>query len=320
MSTKKPPAVPEGYDPDTGEQLQADAPDATLADVAEKPNAVLVPADDDDYGGDMGAGFENQEASDVSIPMWIVLQPTSPEVNVEPVQGQPEPPRPGTWLNRTTLEYKSGREGLVFVPAITQHLMVQWIAREEDGTGGGYVGQLAMDDPISVRVRAEQPLGAYLHPTAKDEKGRPHQLVETYYVYGVALDADGDPWPGVITFSSTHIKSFKDWMYVANAIVLTKRDGSKVRGLPLFAHAWRLHTRLVKRGSLSWYVPEARLAEARAEECRLAPSSMGYQAARQVYEGVHRGELKADTGTARQDRADAAPRGEGDPDKEDAPY
>src|SRR5690242_478415 len=72
------------------------------------------------YEADRGAGFENQTAEDISVPFIEILQSNSPEVAVE------DGPRPGTLINRTTGEIFPGKDGIPFIPAVTNHVVVEW--------------------------------------------------------------------------------------------------------------------------------------------------------------------------------------------------
>ena len=287
------------HDPTTGEILEDDK-----ALVASNTGTDLVP-EDFDYGDDIGAGFENQTGADVSIPFLVVLQPGSPEI-----QGEDAVAKAGQIINKTTGDVYSGRDGFTFIPAVTQHLMVEWIPRN---SGGGLVAQHAIDSDLARRVRASQPLGAYRHPDNGND------LIETFYVYGAAVDPAGALFPAVMAFSSTHIKPYQDWMFKARSIVYPLPNGRKLTNLPLFAHGYQITTKRMDKNGNTWYIPQAAFAGGSAAESRLSPTDERYIAAKSVREAVNSGALRADTDSLKQETADTQP-SRGSRDSEQAPY
>lgn len=265
---------------------------------------------EDEYAAlaaDAGGGYENQTSEDVAVPFLVIMQPGSKEVLAEGSDV-----KAGMIMNKSTSQTILGGQGVTFIPATTRHVLVEWIPRDN---GGGYVGEFELDDPLAKRVRETQPLGAFKHPDNGND------LIETFYVYGVALDADGAPYPAVMAFSSTHIKAYKDWMFRARSIVIGLPDGRKLTKLPLWSHGYSIRTQRVDKAGNTWYIPVIGFADENAEKSRLLPSSDLYQAAKSVNEAVSSGALKAATDTL--DGAgtpvDEAPK-RGSTDTADAPY
>lgn len=259
------------------------------------------------YEEDRGAGFENQTSEDISVPFIEVLQAQSPEAMVE------DGPRPGTFINRTTGEIFSGKDGVPFIPACTQHVVVEWVPREK---GGGIVGVHELDSELIRKVRAEQPLGKYVHPTNGND------LIETFYVYGIFVPPDGSaPHPAVIAFSSTRIKPYKDWMFRARSIVINLPNGRKLTKLPLFSHRYRLTTVAAENNKGKWQTLVVRFDGDNAEAARIAPNDDLYMFAKQLCEDVNSGKRVADTSNAggRDEGVDGAPQ-RGDTGAADAPY
>lgn len=259
------------------------------------------------YEADRGAGFENQTAEDISVPFIEVLQAQSPEVMVE------DGPKAGTFINRTTGEIFSGKEGVAFIPAVTSHVVVEWVPREK---GGGIVGTYDLDDPLIVKVRNEQPLGKYTHPTNGND------LIETFYVYGLFIPPDGSaPHPAVLAFSSTRIKAYKDWMFRARSIVIALPDGRKLTKLPLFSHQYRLTTVAQENTKGKWSGLLVKFNGDNAEAARIAPNADLYVMAKGLCEDVNAGRKKADLANAgtREEQVDGAP-AKGDTGDAKAPY
>lgn len=300
----------EVIDPDTGEVLVKESKDVTTT----KGNAVAA-VDDFDFGADAGSGFDNQTAEDVSVPFMTILQPGSPQV-----QGEDAAFKAGMWFNNTTNEATSGKAGLTFIPAYTEHKMVEWVPRDK---GGGLVETHDIDSDLSKEVRAKQPLGKYKHPTNDND------LIETYYVYGVAINDDGIGSPAVLAFSSTMIKPYKDWSFRMRSIVITNpKTGQKItsKNMPMWAFCYRLTTVFVEKNGYKWFnfVPTFAGLDENKKPTAMAslvkPGSDIYMLAKSVYEGVSSGKQKADTGSLKQDDvADNAPK-KANTSSEDAPY
>lgn len=193
-----------------------------------------------DYGEHAGEGFERTTGSDLTIPFIGILQDMSPEVRKQTIEGV----RPGMILNSVTREITPAiaanhEEGIVFLPVVKQNVFVEWVPRTK---GGGLV---AMHSPTSDlvlenlakhggRSMGPMPLGT----VDKEGKGDT-ELVETVYVYGIRLDADGltpaDDIGGVISFTSTKMKVWRQWHTAMYSIKALKKP-------PLYAFRARLTT------------------------------------------------------------------------------
>lgn len=169
--------------------------------VAKKDAA--LPASVYDYGQDAGAGFEGTSGADLSIPFLSILQSNSPQVE----EDNPKGSKPGLLYNTVTRELTSGEDGIVFLPVHKELAYVEWVPRDQ---GGGFVG---LHDPNSEEVRrAIAANGGQRIGKLSMDNG--HELIETHYVYGLILDADGKESSGfaVLSFTSTKIKPCRDWL------------------------------------------------------------------------------------------------------------
>ena len=259
------------------------------------------------YEADRGAGFENQTSEDIAVPFIEVLQSNSPECQVD------DGPRPGTFINRTTGEIFPGKEGVAFVPAVTQHVVVEWVPREK---GGGIVAVHQLDSDLIREVRNSQPLGKYKHPHNDND------LIETFYVYGMFVPGDGEgAYPAVIAFSSTRIKPYKDWMFRARSIIINLPNGRKLTKLPLFSHRYRLFSAAAENNKGKWHTLVVRFDGDNAEAARIAPNDDLYVMCKQLCDDVNSGKKAADTSNAGTEEApaDGAPR-RGSTEQEEAPY
>lgn len=180
---------------------------AKKQEVAKKEAAAVEPAGFD-YGEAAGKGFEDTTAADLSVPFLSILQANSPQVADE----NPKGAKQGQLFNTVTKELIEGDAGIVFMPCHKEGpVWVEWVPRT---AGGGFVGLHAPESPeVEAAKQAEPILNDQGKPTRKLRHGD-NELIETYYVYGLVLDAEGTNVLGfaVISFTSTKIKPYRDWI------------------------------------------------------------------------------------------------------------
>lgn len=250
--------------------------DKTSTEVAVKDTNTEV-AEYGAYADYAGAGFENQTSDDYSIPFLQILQAISPQIQ------ENDALRLGMILNTVTGEVFDGKVGVTFIPATTQHQFVEWIPRD---AGGGFV---AVHETTSDLVRAcvaAQEFGTYTTPEGND-------LIETFYVYGIMIDADGNASEAVIGFSSTKIKKYKGWMTKAKTIQIPLPDGRRIPA-PLFAHRYRLKTVSEKNKKGQFFNWDAIVFDGEnAQAARLLPSDPLFQAAVGIKRLLEEGKARA---------------------------
>lgn len=296
--------------PPKGEENKGDAPNAspaagTALEVVDAVSGEIVAADDAyaGYAEDAGQGFENQTSEDVGIPFIVLAQPLSPEVQAEGSEV-----KPGTWINRGTGDVFAG--GVDFVPALTRHVYREWSSKEPSNSAP--VGDHEIDSELIVRVRRDQQFGEYTHPDNPE-----HPLIETFEVYGIQVTPEGGGVPAVITFSSTGIRAYKDWILRARSIIIALPSGKKINP-PLFSHVYRLTSKRVEKKPHVWWVPAVSFASPEgAVASRLLPSSDLYGMAKALKEAVQSGQAKVQQPT--RDGAEEALK-RADTDTEKAPY
>lgn len=224
-----------------------------------------------------GSGFENQTSDDYAIPFLQVLQGLSPQLQDN------DDLKAGMILNTVTNEAFSGKEGIVFIPATTQHNYVEFKPRD---AGGGFVAAHPVDDPmVLAAIKASEEFGKYTTPDG-------NELIETFYVYGIAIDGDGSPLQCVLAFSSTKIKKYKGWMTKAKTIQLVGGSGQRFPA-PLFAHRYRLKTVSEKNSKGSFYNWDINFDGANAIEARLLPADPLVQAAVGIKSLLETGKARA---------------------------
>lgn len=200
-------------------------------------NKEQVPAAVSDYGTYAGGGYENTNQDDFARPVVVLLQALSPQVSgTDPIDGA----RAGSLLNSATDELYP-EEGFIFVPCAREHVFTEWIPKNEDGTGGGFVGR---HEPASEVVAAAiKQYGRFGKPKLPNG----NELVETFYLYGMVLENASDTEAidiVVIPFTSTKIKKYKAWM--------TKSRTVKGRP-PMFAHRVQVSTVGERKGNHNFF-------------------------------------------------------------------
>jgi hypothetical protein len=248
------------------------------SDLAKRPESSL--AHGFDYGDNAGAGWENTGSDDFTIPFLAVLQAMSPQVNEaegEYIKGA----KAGNLINTASQELFDGVEGVEFVPCYTEHLFVEWKNRQTDG--GGFVAVHTADSQVvTLAKQRSTTFGKY---TIDVEGGNAHDLVETFYVYGMIVDGEDVISPCMISFSSTKIKAYK-------AIMTPMRQ---VKGRPpLFAFRLRIKTVSEKNTKGTFHNFKIGFAGESAVASLMAPDHVFVLAGKEFKDQVAEGKAKID--------------------------
>lgn len=235
-----------------------------------------------DYGEYAGQGFDNVTSDDNSIPFLAILQSNSPQLTDDKFEAANL--KAGMLFNTVSEEAVAGKEGCLFLPAVTQHVVVRWKPRD---AGGGVVAVLQLDDAEYLEAKAKsEKFGKY-----KASNG--DEFVETFYVYGVICDSDGNPeTPAVVAFTSTKIKVYKKWMSKVNMFA-HKKFGIPVKP-PLFAHLIRITSFKDSNPSGEFFNFVLQPAKGDVASSLLSPKDDAFQAAAALRDAVGEGLAKAD--------------------------
>jgi hypothetical protein len=257
-----------------------------------EPDKTIGPTTD--YGEDVGAGYEHQDAADTSIPFMVQLQALSPIV----AEGRADA-RPGDWYNTITERVYKKEQGFLFVPATTRRKFGKWTPRPGseaasyvkgggDGERGGFHGNLEPDDPAVLKAIADAPrFGMNMTPDGK-------RLVECFYVYGVVCGESGEAETmAAIPFSSAKIKSYKSWMTRLQQVFV--RVGDKRPRPPLYAHLTRVGSLQQKNDKGVFFVPLISSGDKRGmNESLMKPDDERFLMAKACRQLVDSGEVKVD--------------------------
>lgn len=245
-------------------------------EVATKEDAKL-PADYAGYEEYAGEGLDDLGSDDKGLPFFEILQGQSPEL--DEIEGA----RPGMIINKATKELF---ESIRFVAACRSHVYTEWVPREK---GGGLVDTYELTHPTVQKARSEKRVG-------KHELSNGNELIETFYLYGMVLDADDNPSPAVISFTSTKIAAYKALTTRADSLMFRTKDGRKLK-FPWFAHVWSLGTEKKKKDNYSWYNWTVAFdgGNDKAEDARLPADHPAVSMGSDIVAQQRQGQLKVNT-------------------------
>jgi len=245
-----------------------------------------------EYGEeDIGAGYEHQTSADTKVPLLILLQGLSPMV----VEGTNDA-KAGQWFHTVTQELYDKDTGFLFVPATTRHLFAEWIPRNE---GGGFRGhhEITSDEVKQTLNRSEK--------FGKNKMENGHELVETFYVYGIVCSEDGfADSMGVISFVSTKIRSYKSWMSRLRAFTVRHPTRGSFRP-PMYAHLTRITSESQKNEKGQFYIPRITAGNESPIKSLLQKDDDRFIMAKKCKELVDAGDIAVDPNQAMAQDADS---------------
>jgi hypothetical protein len=249
-----------------------------------------------DYSGDEGAGFENQTSDDLAIPFLGVLQALSPQV-ADPSDGGIANAKAGMLFNTVTEVIFDGKDGVEIIPALTEHVFVEWVPRNR---GGGFVARHELtSDVVKEAKEGSKSFGRYstdYTPTGDDKNPfQGNDLVETFYVYGVLVGEVLEPI--VLAFTSTKISVYKRFNTKLN--MYTQKQGDRKIRPPLYAHRIRLTTVKQKNADGEFHNFALASAEGDVKSSLLNPDDERFVAAKGCREMVLSGTARASHETER---------------------
>ena len=269
---------------------------ATAKNKVAKTNTALARVVD--YGIDFGQGVYDIGTDEAGIPFIKILQAQSPQV-MGP-EGKIDGAAAGLFLNTGTEELS---KSITIVPAIRQHVYVEWRAKK---AGGGIVGthqpgsdiveaaiaanaaSIAAGEP-SRKKQAKMKFGEFYTPEG-------NELSETFYVFAVVLDENDTPSGFVVVpFNSTAIKIYKK-KFINRVRYCMVDDGTgRKRNPPMFAHRVTLTTAQESNDDGTWFNYSIQFAvDNNVQQSLMLPDNAAYQAGKDLKSMVDGGEAEAD--------------------------
>lgn len=262
------------------------APTTTETALATTNATTALAATVADYGDDattlgvgVAPGYENQSSADTMVPFMNLLQPMSKllENNQEA--------RAGMWVNSATGQIA---QSFYFVPSVTKHEYVEWKPDR-----GGYAGRHDVDSAIVQEAIKQGSFGDY-----KTKGG--NELVETFYVFGVAWSDTMDMSYVMIAFSSTKIKVYKQWMTQQRSFhvsVPDPADATKVlkKVPPIWAHESLFSSVFIQDNPQGKYwAPKIEPARGSVAKSLISRDAEAFQMAKMGRDLLAAGSVKAD--------------------------
>lgn len=248
---------------------------------------------DFDFDEYEGAGFENVTVDDMSMPWILVLDGKSPQC-APPQNGGVKGARAGMLCNKVTNQLFDGEEGVGFLPVSTNTAYVEFYPKEEDGSGGGFVGVRSPDDPIVQKLRVEQ--GKFGKLNWQDPDGNPTEIIETKSVLGFTVTDWNDPSTArraVVAFKSTAIRAFNDFVSASGEIRYKNSRGEY--GKPyMWSHKYRLRSRYKTKGTYNWYVHDLQIEDPDTIKVYLSKMNPFFKLGEELYKSIRSGAVRVE--------------------------
>ena len=261
----------------------------TPTNAVAKPGASSVPAHlQSQVKADAGKGVSSS-ADDSLVPLIVVLQGQSPQT-MKPKPEYIKGAEAGDiWLRSAPNPIIKPAEGALVQPCWFYKNVVEWIPRNPDGSGGGYVAEHPWSDNWQ---KADWAVKLGCHEVEDDEgfkrwmtKGDEHEFIETRNHAVIVYTEDGQALPYLIPLSSSGHSVSRQWMFMMRAKTV---DGEQV---PSWAVLYRLQTLMRTKGKNNWYVLDPKEG---SDEGTLWATEEQYVAGKKLHEAFASGTKKAD--------------------------
>lgn len=184
------------------------------------------------FAADAGLGLEGADKDSLAIPFLSVLQPLSPTVVDELVEGA----KAGLLMNSITNElYKT----VQVVPVAFQRRFLRWALREN---GGGYRGEYTVAEVEAMKIE-------------RDANGRmmieEDELRDTRNHFVMIVTENGFQ-PALFSLGSTQIKKSKRWLSRIQGVQM-KDTAGRTFTPPSFSHIYDVRTLKESNDKGSWF-------------------------------------------------------------------
>ena len=248
-----------------------------------------------DYSSVEETGFENQTEEDRSTPYLGILQQNSPQCR-DPEDGGIEGAKAGMFYNSATNQVYEGRnEGVIVVPAYTEHVYVEYRPRE---SGGGFVGTHSASSDLVREARSRAVAFNRLSVNGND-------LTEQFNVYAVLTDGEDALGGIVIPFTSTKIKAYKKWNTRVSTFLQIRSDGKRAVP-PLFSHLVRVRSVPEENQHGKFFgISLSPAVDNDLESSMISPDDERFVVAHALMRSVSSGEVRAAAPASKESNSDA---------------
>jgi hypothetical protein len=246
-----------------------------------------------DYGdlatdvGQVAAGYEGQTSEDYAVPFIKLMQPGSPQVAGQVVEGIAA----GQYYHTLSQRIFKNPKGMLFIIAGTRHEYLEFTPEKH---GGGFVGRHAIDSDVVKKAKAtSKEFGVYF----VDADGRTgddgNELTEVFSLFGVWSSEDGEEFgQAILTLKSTSIKTYKAMMQTLRSETITVNG--KRKQPPLFSHVVRFTTEFRQREKFSWWEARWAPANGKTTNSMIGPDDPRFQMAHALNASFVANEVKVD--------------------------
>lgn len=247
---------------------------------------------------DAGKGV-SESKDDSLVPLIVVLQGQSPQVMKPKAEYIPGAEAGDLWVrNGNPPIVKNEQGGLLVQPCYFYKTVGEWIPRNPDGSGGGFIATHEWVEGWEKSMGLKE---------VEDDKGgkrwmdqdEEHEFIEARNHVVIIYPEGGNLAPYLIPFSGSGHSVSREWTFMMkNKTTDGKRD-------PSFAHLYRLKTIMRTKGNMNWYVikPE----EGNKDGTSAWATLEQYNAGKELHEAFASGAKKADmAGAAPETAAPAA--------------
>ena len=236
---------------------------------------------------DAGKGVSNS-ADDSLVPIIVVLQGQSPQT-MKPKPEYIKDAVPGAiWLRNSALPI---RESILVQPCYFYKSIGEWIPRNPDGSGGGFVAMHDWSEDWTKKLNLKEVEDRDGNKRWMDQNEE-HEFVEARNHVVIVHNDDGSAAQYLIPLSGSGHSVSRQWMFmIRNKTV----DGAQI---PSWAVMYRLKTIMRTKGKNNWYVLDPHEG---SEEGTLWATEAQYAEGKKLHEAFAAGLKKADM------TSDAAP-------------
>jgi len=189
-------------------------------------------------GGSMETGFEDMRSDEFLMPLLVILQKLSPQLDPDKAKYIPGA-KVGQFLDVSTGELF---DEVHVIPCLTRQQMVEWKPNR-----GGFV---ASHDPGIEYGLPRNEKGQFIRPSG-------NILMDTRYWYLLRLTQDGKVVPNIFPMTSTSIAVSKEW---ASRLSGRKVDGPKGRFTPpMWLNVCKITSVTQTKGEHTWKQPKVEL-------------------------------------------------------------